>query len=67
MRLKMSQLEQFDLDEEWLYGRLAGRKVNPSTHQVDAFCDRVWELISTKGLPVQEARSTAIQEIFGKR
>ena len=62
----MMKLEQADLDEEWLYGKLTGRRVNPTTAQVDAFCDRVWELISTKGTPVNEARTTALTELFGR-
>ena len=61
------QIEQADLDEEWLYGKLATRKFNPSTAQVDAFCDRVWELLCVKGLPVNDARSTALAEVFGRR
>ena len=61
------QIEQADLDEDWLYSRLIGRRLNPSMAQVDAFCDRVWELLSTKGVPVNDARSTALAEIFGRR
>ena len=61
------QIEQADLDEEWLYGKLVGRSLNPYMAQVDAFCDRVWELLNTKGLPINDARSTALAEIFGRR
>lgn len=61
------QIEQADQDEDWLYGKLVGRRFNPTTAQVDTFCDRVWELISVKGTPVNDARSTALAEIFGRK
>lgn len=61
------QMEQADQDEDWLYRKLEGRKYKPSTAQVDAFCDRVWDLISTRGTPVNDARSTALSEVFGRK
>ena len=60
------QIEQADQDEDWLYRKLVGRRFNPTTAQVDTFCDRVWDLID-KGINVNEARSTALAEIFGRR
>jgi len=60
------QIEQAYLDEEWLYGKLATRRFNPTMDQVDTFCDRVWELVS-KGIGVPDARSTALTEVFGRR
>jgi len=60
------QIEQADLDEEWLYGKLTGRRVNPTITQVDTFCERVWELISN-GVNVHEARTTALTELFGRK
>lgn len=60
------QIEQADLDEDWLYDKLVVRRFNPTTIQVDAFCERVWELIN-KGISVNDARSTALSEVFGRR
>ena len=61
------QGNQADEDENWLYARLDTKKIKPSGLQVDAFCDRVWELLSTKGLLVNEARRIALEEIWGRR
>lgn len=61
------QGNQADEDENWLYARLDAKKIKPSGLQVDAFCDRVWELLSTKGLLINDARRIALEEIWGKR
>jgi len=58
-----SQFEQGDLDEQWLLDKCsATRKVLPND-TVDAFVDRVWELISIHRMVVGEARSKALAEI----
>lgn len=61
------QANQADEDENWLYARLDAKKIKPTNAQVDDFCDKVWELISTKGMLATDARRVALEDIWGKR
>ena len=59
------QLEQAEADEVWLYTKLTKMLRKPQADDVDRFCDRVWMLISEQGVPVLQARSVVLSEIFG--
>lgn len=59
------QLEQAEADEVWLYNKMRKLMRKPSNDDVDAFCDRVWVLISEQRIDAVKARSIALAEIFG--
>ena len=60
----MMKLEQADLDELWLLDKCDAMRKRVSNEVVDTFCDRVWELYSTRNLPVNEARTKALSEVL---
>jgi hypothetical protein len=61
------QLEQAEADEVWLHNKAGKLMRKVQGDEVDAFCDRVWELISLHNMSATKARSLALGEILGGR
>lgn len=61
------QIEQAEADEVWLHNKAGKLMRKPQNDEIDAFCDRVWELISVHNMTVAKARSLALSEVLGGR
>lgn len=58
-----TQGEQYDMDSDWLYARLAKINKRPTDEQEDDFCMMVWDLYK-QGLTIADARTKALGKVF---
>lgn len=59
-----TQGEQYDMDSDWLYARLAKINKRPTDTEEDDFCMLVWDLYK-QGLSIADARTKALGKVFG--
>ncbi len=57
-------IERWDQDADYLYNRASKRGVRPTEEQEEAFCQRVFELVSG-GMFTEEAQRQAFSEVVG--